>query len=274
MKFTLGLIQIDSQDNKKENLDKLSELIDKAAGRGAQVISLAEMVNYLGPDSLNNIEKIPGGPSFQLLSKKAQEHGLWIHGGSIYEENPQDPLKPFNSTMVIDPQGRLATIYRKLHLFDVHIERGPVVRESDSISPGDRIVTLDTDFGRWGLSICYDLRFAELYKIMALRGARVLFVPANFTLETGKDHWEPLLRTRAIENSAYVVAAAQIGKKPKFTSYGRSLVVDPWGNVICKASDREELLLCDIDLELAQRASRQLYTLENRRPDIYRLEDK
>lgn len=271
MKFTLGMIQIDSQDSKRENLAKLTHYIDQAGKRGVQVLALAEMVNYLGKNPLDNLEKIPGGESFELLSKKAKEHGMWIHGGSIYEENPGDPKKPYNTTMVINPQGELVDIYRKLHLFDVHIERGPAVKESDSITPGDRIVNLETDYGNWGLSICYDMRFAELYKLMALRGAQIFFVPANFTLETGKDHWETLLRTRAIENSAYVVAPAQIGKNPKFTAYGRSLVVDPWGNVICQASDKEGLVLCDIDLELASRAARQLYTLENRREDIYSL---
>ncbi|NLY35935.1 MAG: carbon-nitrogen hydrolase family protein [Tissierellia bacterium] len=271
MKFTLAILQIDTQDNKQDNLKKIESLIDEAAEKGAQVISMAEMVSYLGKDPRSNIEKIPGGDSFELLSKKAKDHALWIHGGSIYEENPQDPKKPFNTTMVINPQGELVSIYRKLHLFDVHIERGPSVKESDNISAGDEIVTISTDYGKWGLCICYDMRFGEMFRLMALDGAEIFFVPANFTLNTGKDHWESLLRTRAIENSCYVVAAAQIGKKPKFTAYGRSLVVDPWGNIIAQASDTEGILLCEIDLDLPQKVSNQLYTLPNRRSDVYTL---
>lgn len=272
MKFNLAILQIDTQDNKEKNLEKLEELINEAAKKKAHIISTAEMVSYLGKKTKDNIERIPGGESFQLFSKKAKEHNLWIHGGSIYEENPKDPLKPFNTTMVINPRGELVARYRKLHLFDVHIDKGPSVKESDSISPGEKIVTLDTDFGKWGLAICYDIRFGELFRLMALDGVEIFFTPANFTLETGKDHWESLLRTRAIENSCYLVAAAQIGKKPKFTAYGRSMVIDPWGNIIAQASDSEGVLLCEIDLDLPKKIASQLYTLPNRRSDIYTLE--
>lgn len=271
MKFTLALLQIDTQDNKKENLDKLARLIDEAAQKGAQGVSMAEMVSYLGHESLKHIEAIPGGDTFELFSAKAKEHGLWIHGGSIYEENKDNPSKPYNTTMVLNPRGELVDIYRKLHLFDVHIDQGPSVKESDGISPGKRIVTVDTDYGIWGLAICYDMRFPELFRLLALEGAQILFIPANFTLNTGKDHWESLLRARAIENSCYVVAAAQIGKKPKFTAYGRSLVIDPWGNIVAQASDTEGILLCEIDLTLPGKMAHQLFTLPNRRSDVYTL---
>lgn len=271
MKFILSILQIDTQDDKKINLEKIDKLIDESAKKGAQVISLAEMASYLGKDILGNIEEIPGGETFELLSKKAKEHNLWIHGGSIYEKNLDDPTKPFNTTMIINPQGKLLDCYRKLHLFDVHIDKGPSVKESDSISAGEKMVTVNTDYGKWGLSICYDMRFGEIFRLMALEGAEIFFVPSNFTLNTGKDHWESLLRARAIENSCYVVAAAQIGIKPKFTSYGRSLVVDPWGNIIAQASDKEGVLLCEIDLSLHQKTSQQLFTLANRRSDIYSL---
>lgn len=198
-------------------------------------------------------------------------NGVWLHCGSIYEKNPNDP-RPFNSTMVIDPRGNLAAKYHKIHPFDVVIPNGPVNRESERICPGDEIVTVDTgEVGHLGLSICYDMRFAEMYRIMALEGAQILLMPADFTMPTGKDHWETILRTRAIENGCYVVAPAQYGVKPKFQAYANSLVVDPWGNVIARASNHPQVITAEIDLDYLQQVRRQIFTLENRRPDVYSL---
>lgn len=196
---------------------------------------------------------------------------MWLHGGSIYEKNPQG--RPYNCTMVIRPDGTLAAKYRKLHPFDVTVPGGGQMRESSQICPGDAIVTVDAgELGTWGLSVCYDLRFGELYRLMALEGAQVLFVPANFTLNTGKDHWEVLLRARAIENGCYVVAPEQFGPGPEFPAYGRSMVVDPWGNVVAQAPDRPGVILADIDLDYVEEIRRKVGTLSNRRTDRYRLE--
>ena len=205
------------------------------------------------------------------MSEQAKKYGVWLHCGSIYEKNPNDP-RPFNSTMVIDPRGNLAAKYHKIHPFDVVIPNGPVNRESERICPGDEIVTVDTgEVGHLGLSICYDMRFAEMYRIMALEGAQILLMPADFTMPTGKDHWETILRTRAIENGCYVVAPAQYGVKPKFQAYANSLVVDPWGNVIARASHHPQVITAEIDLDYLQQVRRQIFTLENRRPDVYSL---
>ena len=270
-KFTVAVLQLDSQDDVQKNLDTVVSFIEEAAARGAKLITMPERMNYVGLDNAGHAEEIPGGPTFQLMSEQAKKYGVWLHCGSIYEKNPNDP-RPFNSTMVIDPRGNLAAKYHKIHPFDVVIPNGPVNRESERICPGDEIVTVDTgEVGHLGLSICYDMRFAEMYRIMALEGAQILLMPADFTMPTGKDHWETILRTRAIENGCYVVAPAQYGVKPKFQAYANSLVVDPWGNVIARASNHPQVITAEIDLDYLQQVRRQIFTLENRRPDVYSL---
>ena len=270
-KFTVAVLQLDSQDDVQKNLDTVVSFIEEAASRGAKLITMPESMNYVGLDNAGHAEEIPGGPTFQLMSEQAQKYGVWLHCGSIYEKNPNDP-RPFNSTMVIDPQGNLAAKYHKIHPFDVVIPNGPVNRESERICPGTEIVTVDTgEVGHLGLSICYDMRFAEMYRIMALEGAQILLIPADFTMPTGKDHWETILRTRAIENGCYVIAPAQYGVKPKFQAYANSLVVDPWGNVIARASNHPQVITAEIDLDYLQQVRRQIFTLENRRPDVYSL---
>ena len=270
-KFTVAVLQLDSQDDVQKNLDTVVSFIEEAAARGAKLITMPESMNYVGLDNAGHAEEIPGGPTFQLMSEQAKKYGVWLHCGSIYEKNPNDP-RPFYSTMVIDPRGNLAAKYHKIHPFDVVIPNGPVNRESERICPGDEIVTVDTgEVGHLGLSICYDMRFAEMYRIMALEGAQILLMPADFTMPTGKDHWETILRTRAIENGCYVVAPAQYGVKPKFQAYANSLVVDPWGNVIARASNHPQVITAEIDLDYLQQVRRQIFTLENRRPDVYSL---
>ena len=270
-KFTVAVLQLDSQDDVQKNLDTVVSFIEEAAARGAKLITMPESMNYVGLDNAGHAEEIPGGPTFQLMSEQAKKYGVWLHCGSIYEKTPNDP-RPFNSTMVIDPRGNLAAKYHKIHPFDVVIPNGPVNRESERICPGDEIVTVDTgEVGHLGLSICYDMRFAEMYRIMALEGAQILLMPADFTMPTGKDHWETILRTRAIENGCYVVAPAQYGVKPKFQAYANSLVVDPWGNVIARASNHPQVITAEIDLDYLQQVRRQIFTLENRRPDVYSL---
>lgn len=271
--FLAAAIQIDSQDDREQNLKVLEELIAQAAGRGAKLICMPECVSYLGRDIAGAAERVPGGRSFQFFSRQAARHGVWLHCGSIYEEN--GTRRPYNCTMVIDPRGELRAKYRKLHPFDVTIDKGPSVRESDTICPGDGIVTLDTgEVGHLGLAICYDMRFGELFRIMALEGAQIFVVPANFTLNTGKDHWFPLLRARAIENSCYVIAPGQVGKKPQFQAYGHSVIIDPWGEVVACASDRPGVITAEIDLGYVRQVRRQVFTLENRREDLYTLARK
>lgn len=272
-KYTIGLVQLNSQDHKDENLKKMEYYIREAVEKGCQVVAFPECSNFVGEDDNAAAEDVPGGDTFSLLSRLAKRDHIWIHCGSIYEKSAD--IRPYNCSFMVNPEGELAGKYHKLHPFDVDITNGPHIRESDRIKPGEEIVTVDGgEYGMFGLSICYDLRFPELYRAMVLAGAEILFVPANFTMNTGKDHWEPLLRARAIENGCYVVAPAQIGVKPKFQAYGKSMIIDPWGNVISRASDREEVVLAEIDLEYVKTIRREVGMLKNRRRDHYQLRVK
>lgn len=268
-KYFAAAIQLDSQENKKENLKAIGEFIDEAAAKGAKLVGLPEMMNYFGSEEGEkvNAEKI-GGETTQLLCEKAKKHEIWLHGGSICEQvEGQDRV--FNTTLLLNPKGDVVASYRKTHLFDVEVSSGVSYKESNAIIPGEEIVVADTDLGCFGLSICYDIRFPEMYRIMTLRGAQVIFAPAGFTLLTGRDHWEPILRARAIENGTYVIAPNQIGKKTTFQALGKSVIVDPWGNVIAKASDYPGVIMAEINLDYVNDVRSQIPALKNRRTDLY-----
>lgn len=269
-KFLMAAIQVDTQDNKKENLAKLARYIDEAAGRGAKMVAIPENAHYIGSKegTFENAEPIPG-PMSEFFCSKAKEHGIWLNCGSIGEIIPNEK-KLFNTCLMINPAGKIAARYEKIHLYDVDIKDGPSTRESDTKMAGNNIVVCDTDYCKVGLSICYDMRFPELYRIMALKGAKVMFVPANYTLFTGKDHWEVVLRTRAIENQCYVVAPGQIGKKPAFQSYGRSMIINPWGTVLTTAEDREGVIYAEIDPGYVDTIRSQLPSFPNRQPQAYK----
>ena len=174
-----------------------------------------------------------------------------------------------NTTAFFDPNGEIVGLYRKIHLFDVKVSNGPEMLESKTKIPGDEIVVCETEFAKVGLTICYDMRFPELYRILTLLGAKIIFVPSEYTLYTGKDHWEAVLRARAIENQVFIVAPAQIGIKPLFQCYGRSVIIDPWGTVISKAPDVEIAIVSDIDFDYLERVRDQIPCLRNRRPSVY-----
>lgn len=270
----VALVQMDSQNDKQENLKKAEKYIREAVNQGATFITLPEYFNFIGTEEEEaaNAEFIPDGETVKLLQGLSKELQVWIHGGSILEK-VAGQQKYYNTTPLINPQGELVGIYRKIHLYDVDIEDGPKFLESNTKQFGRVINVFDTDFGKVGLSICYDIRFPELFRIQALKGADILVVPAEFTLFTGRDHWEVLLRARAIENQAYVIAPGQIGNKPAFQSYGRSLVVDPWGTVIATASDKEGVVVCEIDLNYVNEVRTQVPSLKNRRPEVYSLSE-
>ena len=210
-KFTIAVCQTDSQNIIEENLKTAGKLIDEAAKNGAALVAFPETMNYIGQDFSAHAEPIPGRTS-EFLCKKAKEHHVWIMGGSITEQTENG--KPKNTLLLIDPEGKIRCTYSKLHMFDVQLDDGTSYLESSYSTAGNEIVLTDTELGRFGFSICYDLRFPELFRIMALDGAQVIFLPANFTHTTGAAHWETLLRARAIENGVYLVAPDQCGQKP------------------------------------------------------------
>ncbi len=269
--FNMALLQLDTQDDKAANLKRIGEMIDEAAGKRAQFVCMPEMANYIGigDGPFQNAEDVPGGPTADLFRDKAKQHGIWIHGGSIPERIPGEK-RVYNTTVVFNPKGEIVAKYRKIHLYDINVKNGISFMESDTIKAGDDIVNFDSEFGPMGLAICYDIRFPEIYRLLTLRGAKLIFNPAEFNIFTGKDHWECLVRARAIENVCYMVAPGQFGPKKTFHTYGRSIVVDPWGNVIAKASDRECVVMAEIDMSYADRMRDQVPCIKNRRPETYK----
>ena len=266
----LGVVQMNSRSDKDANLASAERLIDEAAARGAELVSLPEYVSYLGPKDHHeqNAEAIPG-PTTERFAAKAREHGIYLHGGSILE-NSRTPGKYYNTTTLFDPGGNLIATYRKIHLFDIDITGNVSANESATILPGEDIVTANVDGHRVGMTICYDLRFPELFRGLALNGAEIIFVPAAFTMFTGKDHWYPLLKARAIENQCYIVASAQFGThEPNAQCYGHSIVIDPWGTVLVDAPDREGVVIADLSFEYLQKVRQGVPSLANRRPAAY-----
>src|SRR4051812_8697337 len=236
----VACVQLTAGPDKGENVAKADVLVERAAEAGARLVVLREKWNGVGnAAALRELaEPLAGGESVATMAEWAHRHDLWLVGGSITElRDGRERLS--NTCCVFAPDGSLAAVYRKIHLFDVEVG-GKVYRESDAEERGDEPVIADVDGWGTGLSVCYDLRFPELYRVLALEGAELLTVPANFTLATGKDHWHVLLRARAIESQCYVLAAAQVGgPRPERPSYGHSLVVDPWGTIVAEAPDEE-----------------------------------
>ncbi len=267
-KFMVAAVQMDTQNDKEANWRQMAAFIDEAAAKGAQLVAFPEVVNILSEEP-QYAEAIPG-PTTELLAEKAREHQIWIHGGSISEVNPDGP-RTYNTTVLINPAGEIVARYSKLHNFDMTLPDGSSVRESDRKEPGRKIVTVETELGHLGFAICYDMRFPELFRLMTLQGAQIIFLPANFTMPTGKDHWESILRARAIENGCYLIAPNQVGVKEKFVAYGNSMIVDPWGTVIARASDKPGVILAEIDLDYLDDVRRRNPSVANRRTDVYQL---
>ena len=251
----VSLIQMNSQENKGANLKKAEELIAAAvADDHPDMVVLPEMFPCLTESAevrRANAETVPGGETYDLLREAARRHRLFVHGGSLLEIDGEDV---YNTTVAFDAEGHELARYRKIHLFDVTTPDGKEYRESASISRGGEVVTYDADGARVGCTICYDLRFPELYQALAKKDATVIMVPAAFTLMTGKDHWEVLLRARAIETESYVLAPGQCGTyaNGRRATYGHSLVVDPWGHVVAKASDQVGYITVRLDLDYLQ----------------------
>jgi len=243
----VAVLQVNSKDDKTRNIEVALDLVDRAAGAGADVAVLPECVDYLGPSegALQAAEPIPG-PTSRAFARAARDRGMWLLAGSIREESG-DPEHSYNTSLLSDRGGEIVAKYRKIHLFDVEIEGSVSARESATITAGEEVVTVGIEGHTGGLSICYDLRFPELYRALASQGAEILFVPAAFTLFTGKDHWEILLRARAIENQCFVVACNTAGTHANTEMGGRSAVIDPWGNVLAEAGINDEALSAEID---------------------------
>ena len=267
--ITAAAIQMSSTPQKAENTATAERLIRGAVAAGADLVALPELWSCHGLEAAYrpNAEPIPG-PTMDFLSGLARELKVYVLGGSIIEGEPGSE-RLYNTSTFFDPSGDLTAVYRKIHLFDVKAPDRDYL-ESRTVAPGSEIISAKAGPAMLGLSVCYDLRFPELYRILALRGAGILAVPAAFTMQTGKDHWELLLRARAVENQAYVVAPAQWGEKADGRwTYGRSMIVDPWGTVLAQCPDRDGFALATLDLDYLDRLRADFPALANRRPEAY-----
>jgi deaminated glutathione amidase len=271
MAVRAAAVQLNSNEDKQRNLATADRLTRAAAADGAQLILLPEKWTALGTDEDYHraAETLEDGEAVEWARSTARELGVDLVAGSIVERREgRDKLG--NTSIHFGPDGEQKAVYRKIHMFDV-VVGGLEYRESASEDPGEEIVISETRDGvPLGMTICYDLRFPELYRILAIRGARILLVPAAFTKITGQAHWEPLLRARAIENQAFVIAADQIGwHPPDKESFGGSMIVDPWGEVLARAPDEETFIAADLDFARQDEVRAQLPSLANRMPATY-----
>jgi deaminated glutathione amidase len=264
----VAAVQLNSGNEKAVNLERAERLVRAAAADGAELVALPEKWNLLaaGEELVAGAEPLDG-PSLTAARAWARELGIYLLAGSIAELGEGE--KASNTSVLIGAEGEDFAVYRKIHMFDVDAG-GVSYRESEHERPGSEIVTAPLGQSIAGLGICYDLRFPELFRILAVRGARLLTVPSAFTAATGRDHWEVLLRARAIENQAFVVAPNQVGEAPPhFDSFGHSAIVDPWGTVLAVARDEECFVAAELDLAGQDRVRESLPSLANRRPQAY-----
>ena len=273
MSVLAAAVQLNSRADKAGNVSTAIAIAEDAARAGAKLIVLPEYTDYLGPaDGVESVaEAIPGRLS-RTFGELAARLGVTLVAGSCWERSAADPRRLHNTVTVFASSGQIAASYRKLHLFDIELDGVEQASESRTVTPGDRIVNVEADELRLGIATCYDLRFPEIFRIQALAGGRVLAIPSAFRERTGRDHWEVLLRTRAIENQCYVVAANQVGTDGRGVSYfGRSMIVDPWGIVLACAPDEPGYALALIETERQDRLRRDMPVLQRRRDDVYQV---
>jgi predicted amidohydrolase len=265
-----AVVQLNSQDSVVANLARAKHWIAQAAALGAKVVALPENFAFMGEEAAKRevaepLDAARPGPILSALAESATAGGVWVLGGGMPEKS-DDPARPYNTSVLVAPSGAIAAKYRKVHLFDVSLADGTSACESAATTAGSDAVTAEVLGVRVGLSICYDMRFPELYRRLVDHGARVVTVPAAFTLTTGKDHWHALLRARAIENQVYVLAPGQHGRHSRGRqTYGKSLIVDPWGEVVAQCSEGEGVAVAHLDFEYQDRVRKSLPSLSHRK---------
>jgi deaminated glutathione amidase len=265
----VAAVQLNSNGDKQRNLAAAERLVRESAAGGAEFVALPEKWNLLagGEELVAGAEPLDG-PSLTAARGWARELGIHLLAGSVSERGAEGE-RASNTSVLIGPDGADLAVYRKIHMFDVDAG-GVSYRESEHERPGSELVTAPVGELILGMTVCYDLRFPELFRILALRGARIVAVPSAFTLATGRDHWEVLLRARAIEDQIFVVAPNQSGQAPPhYSSFGRSMIVDPWGLVLATAADGEGFVAADLDLGAQDRVRESLPSLANRQPEAY-----
>ncbi len=268
-KSIVAAVQMSSGSDKEKNIRLAVDLVNEAARNGARMVALPELFGWQGSSREISAasETIPG-PTSTYMARLAATLKIFLLCGSVLEQNPRGH-RPYNTSFLINPAGRITGLYRKLHLFKVRMPNGAVLNEKAAYTAGTGITTAPTPLGRLGFSICYDLRFPELYRAMVGRGAAIIAVPSSFTFATGKAHWEVLLRARAIENQVYIVAPNQHGTDPQGTKrYGHSMIIDPWGNILASRREGNGVIYAEIDPEFLKQTRKNLPCLRQRRKDV------
>ncbi len=267
----VSVIQFNSSQDRETNVARALALVDRAAAQGAQFVLLPEYATFLGSYEryLENSETVPG-PTSVVMAAKARQHGITILAGSLIERSPRAD-RFYNTSLLFNPNGELVASYRKVHLFDVDVPGKVTDNESSAVLPGKHLMVVNLPEFCLGMSICFDLRFPELYRSLALAGAEVLAIPSAFARGTGEAHWHVLVRARAIENHAYVLAAGQCGADSDgHYCYGHSLIVDPWGVILAEApADEEAVLIADINIEQVYKRRAQIPVLKVCQPGVY-----
>jgi deaminated glutathione amidase len=265
-----GAVQLNSTEDTERNLMTADRLVRDAVAQGAELVVLPEKWSVLGTGEQLAAGAQPlDGQAITWAREVARELGIDLVAGSIVER-VEGREKTSNTSVHVGPDGQIRAVYRKLHMFDVEVD-GLVYAESEHEQPGDEVVTSElADGTKLGMSVCYDVRFPELYRLLAVRGSEVISVPSAFTLATTRDHWEVLLRARAVEDQCFVVAPNQIGTHPGgYRSGGRSMIVDPWGLVLASAPDLETAIVAELDASVLRDVRKKLPSLQHRRPDAY-----
>ncbi len=272
--FRISICQNKVTDNKQKNIDKAIKLLEESKSGGADMAILPEMFNcpYENSRFGEFSEEVGSGETLKAISDAAKSNSIYVIAGSIPERLDG---RLYNSSFVFDRNGIIIGNHKKMHLFDIDVEGKIRFMESDTLTPGSKITVVDTEFCKVGLAICYDIRFPELHRLMALQGAKLIVIPGAFNMVTGPAHWEILMRARALDNQVYFAAASPArDEAANYIAYGNSMVVEPWGDVISRAGTDEEVIFADIDLTRVDKVRDELPLLKHRRTDIYNLSGK
>ncbi|EJO5348539.1 carbon-nitrogen hydrolase family protein [Clostridium botulinum] len=273
-KLRIALCQMQVQNDKKKNIEKAIQMLTKAKKGNCNIAVLPEMFNCPYENKCFKpygeiIAEENGGETVKSIKKAAKDLNLYVVAGSIPEIEGD---KVYNTSMIVDNKGTLIAKHRKVHLFDIDVKGGVTFKESDTLTPGNNITLFNTPWGRLGVMICYDIRFPELSRIMALKGAKIIFTPAAFNMTTGPAHWETLFKSRALDNQVYMVGVAPArDEKSNYISYGNSLIASPWGDIIDRLGYKENILFSEINLDYENNIREELPILKHRRTDMYNL---
>lgn len=264
----IALIQLKVGIDKDENIRRAKELLEEAANKGAEIAALPEMFNcpYSNEFFRSYGESYPEGVTTKMLSEEAKKNNMYIIGGSIPELEGD---KVYNTSYIFDREGTLIGKHRKVHLFDIDLKGRITFRESDVLTPGSEMTVFDTEWGKIGVMICYDIRFPELTRKMALAGVKAVFVPAAFNMTTGPAHWELTFRARAIDNQIYMFGISPARNETGYIAYGNSIAVNSWGKVVGRLEEKEGILMLDVDIDDINEVRESLPLLKHRRPDLY-----